>query len=159
MSEPQVTRVVAAVTLRQLSGFVGYPKAGPGEEYFIDAFQMACISVDHARAVIAAFDEHMPTLKEIRETALNLKPKFEPPSESQRAQWEREYGKPQAFDMSVANRPAVRRDDELWRKLREKFPECGRHRKDWPSWTTLAKAARELGFEDYARAWENSGPR
>lgn len=45
-----------------------------------------------------------------------------------------------------------RRDDDLWAKLSAKFPE--RKNREWPSWEDLAEAARELGYEDYARAWE-----
>ena len=41
------------------------------------------------------------------------------------------------------------RDVELWRKLRERFGGSGK----WPDWKILAQAARELGYEDYARAW------
>lgn len=161
MSDLPVMRVVAESLFRKLEGFDGYPKRGPGESYFIDAFQLACVSVGHAKAVIDSFDGKFPTLREIRDVAFNLKPKFESPGPSQREQWEKEYGKPELFeDVSLpAKYPKQeRRDDELWRLLREKFPGCGRNRKDWPSWVVLAKAARELGFEDYARAWENSAP-
>ena len=153
---PEVSRQVAEALFRQLSGFRGYPVKGPGETYFIDAFQLACVSVDHARAVIATFDEVMPTIKEIRETALNLKPKFAPPYLSVREQWERDYGPPRPFPVDIKNPVGERRVDELWRKLREKFPDCAHSRKPWPSWIVLAKAARELGYEDFARAWENS---
>ena len=147
----EVSRAFAEALFRQLSGFQGYPAKGPGEEYFIDAFQMACISIEHAEAVIAAFDGTMPTIREIRETANNLKPKFLPSLESDRARWERECGPPKPFDQTIAL-PKERRDDEIWRKLRDKYPRAQR----WPSWAQLAKDARELGYEDYARAWENS---
>ena len=153
-SAPAVSREVAEALFRKLSGFRGYPAAGPGEQFFIDTFQMACISVAHAQAVIEVFDETMPTKREIRDAAFNLRPKFERPSPALKEQWERESGPPQPFDVTV---PKVeRRVDELWRLLRHKFPGCGRPGKPWPSWMVLAKAARELGYEDYARAWENS---
>jgi len=160
MGQLPVSRSVAEGIFRRLSGFRGYPHNPTGEGYFIDAFQCACVSVAHAEAVIASFDELMPTVKEIRDTAANLKPRFLPPSPSQREEWEKQYGPPDPgfYDqvMKQAATPQKSRDAELWSKLREKFPTAGRKKNDWPSWRVLAAAARELGYDDYARAWEKS---
>jgi hypothetical protein len=84
---------VAAALFEKLSGFRGFPKPGIGKVRFVQVFQQSVISVDHARAVIATFDDQMPTLREIRDTAYTLRSKFEPPVD-QRQQWEKEYGPP-----------------------------------------------------------------
>ncbi len=84
---------VAQALFDQLSGFRGFPKPGLGKDRFVQVFQESVVSVDHARAVIATFDDQMPTLREIRDTAYTLRAKFEPPVD-QRAQWEKEYGPP-----------------------------------------------------------------
>ena len=47
-----------------------------------------------------------------------------------------------------------RRDDELWRKIRQRVADPKNLR--MMSWGQLAKIARELGYEDYAKAWERS---
>ena len=56
MKGENVDFFVAKTLFQALSGFRGYPKAGPGEDHFVEAFQSAVISVAHARAVIASFD-------------------------------------------------------------------------------------------------------
>ena len=84
---------VAKVLFEALSGYRGYPKPGPGLDHFIEAFQSSVVSVAHARAVIASFDGIMPTIREIKDAAFNLRPKFET-TVDQRKQWEAEYGPP-----------------------------------------------------------------
>jgi len=74
---------------------------------------------------------------------------------SQEAQWRKQYGPPQDFAVVIPKKPK-RRDDELWEKLRAKFPGAGRRGKDWPDWLVLSQAARELGYLDYADAWAKS---
>ena len=90
---PALALPVAQALFEQLSGFRGFPKPGLGKDRFIQVFQQSVISVDHARAIIATFDDQMPTLREIRDTAYTLRAKFEPLVDP-RVQWEREYGKP-----------------------------------------------------------------
>ena len=75
------------------------------------------------------------------------------------AEWKKQYGPPQPYDwQSEAAKimPAASRSNErqrkMWAALRDRFDS-----KHWPDWHTLAKAARELGYEDYATAWEKSG--
>src|SRR5271166_2163584 len=92
-SDLPVTMTVARGFFRLLSGFRGYPKAGPGEDHFIKAFRESVVSVEHAMAVVNAFSNTMPTIQEIRESALNLRPKFEQKVD-QTAEWEAKYGKP-----------------------------------------------------------------
>jgi hypothetical protein len=84
---------VAKALFQSLSGFRGYPKPGPGEDHFVEAFQFSVVSVAHARAVIASFDGVMPTVREIRDSAFNLRPQFET-TVDQRKEWEAKYGPP-----------------------------------------------------------------
>jgi hypothetical protein len=84
---------VGAAILRRLSGYRGYPKAGPGEDTFIHALCGCVVSVVHANAVVDSFTETFPTVRGIRDVALNLRPRFEPQT-SEKEQWEKKYGKP-----------------------------------------------------------------
>ena len=83
---------VGKVLLRTLSGFKGYPR-GDGENRFVEALCEISLSVEHAASTLLCFDGEFPTIREMREAALNLRPKFEQKID-QRAEWEREYGKP-----------------------------------------------------------------
>ena len=96
MKGENVDFFVAKALFQALSGFRGYPKAGPGEDHFVEAFQSSVVSVAHARAVVASFDGLMPTIREIRDQAFNLRPQFET-TVDQRKQWEAEYGPPDAM--------------------------------------------------------------
>lgn len=70
-----------------------------------------------------------------------------------REEWEAAGRTAEPPDLIAPLKPfEKRRNDELWQKLRQKFPDSKRG--EWPSWEVLAQAARELGYEDYARAWE-----
>lgn len=86
-------RDVGRALLRQLSGFRGYPK-GEGESRFIDVLCEVSLSVEHALGIVEAFDGDFPTIHEMRDTALNLRPKYEPKKPDQMEQWEKQYGKP-----------------------------------------------------------------
>lgn len=79
------------------------------------------------------------------------------------ADWERQYGPPKPFNVgerAAALRTAAKGDEEqsrhkaMWAAIR-------RHLKlksdeDWSAWPVCAKAARELGYADYADRWEAS---
>lgn len=69
---------IAESLLARLEGFQGYPKTSRGREVWIDALLMA-VSEQHARAVIAVFDEKFPTLKRLRDVVNELRSKFEKP--------------------------------------------------------------------------------
>lgn len=47
-----------------------------------------------------------------------------------------------------------RTEDKLWRLIRQQVPD--RKKLQGMSWAQLAVIARELGFEEHARAWERS---
>ena len=102
----------------QLEGFEKYPRGR--DSRFLEVFNEHIVSVDHARAVAGTFREKMPTLQDIIDTALNLRPRFEV-TESDREKWEREYGPAQPFTIpggvgSMA-RTEEREIDRLWRDV------------------------------------------
>ncbi len=137
-----------------LSGFRGYPPSEIGEKVFARAVSEQTISVKHAEAVLKQFDERFPTLREIIDTAQNLKPQFEP-TESQKQKWEREYGKPVPFDTSMegtclcCGRPwaeilahtAV--EEEMWRRIKERLKVSDFHE---VSWLAVYQAKKALGY-------------
>jgi len=101
MSEFAVQQSVAAGLIRfYLSGFRGYPPSEAGENVFARGLQESCLSVQHVTATLKSFDERFPTLRELLDVANALRPQFEP-KENLQEKWEREYGKPQPFDMSM----------------------------------------------------------
>ena len=67
------------------------------------------------------------------------------------AKWEAEYGPPKPVPLTWDRAEVAKykaREREMWAKLKKLYP------KGWPDWLKLAGAARELGYENYARAWE-----
>ena len=108
--------------LSQLAGFRKAP-IGSGINRFAEVLCECSISVEHAMAVIETFDYEFPTLRDIRETAHNLRPRFEPKVD-QREQWEKEYGKPDPLwsrrmeSATTANYPDQKRA-MLWQAIRD----------------------------------------
>lgn len=138
-----------------LSGFRGYPPSEMGEKVFARGLQECSLSVDHATAIIQSFDERFPTLREMVETANSIRDKFLP-QESQRAKWEREYGKPMPFDSSMegaclcCGKPWAEiltthrnAETEMWTRIKAHL-KC----KDFSdvSWVAVYKAKKELGY-------------
>lgn len=108
--------------LRQLAGFRGYPR-GEGQARFVDCLCEISLSVEHALAIIESFDGDFPTLREMRDTALNLRPKFEQKSD-QRAEWKAKYGKPDpAWSRRLVTAANVNYSEErramLWQSIRD----------------------------------------
>lgn len=97
----------------QLEGFDRYPKGR--DERFLEVFNEQAVSVDHARAVAQSFKEKMPTLQEVIDTCLNLRPRFEVVI-SEKEQWERQYGPPKPFSADFTERPG-REIDRLWQEV------------------------------------------
>jgi hypothetical protein len=97
-----VQQTVGRGLLRTLSGFRGYPK-GEGETRFVDTLCEISVSVEHAASVLLCFDAEFPTIREMRDAALNLRPKFEHPVD-QKKEWESKYGKPNlAWSNRISN--------------------------------------------------------
>src|ERR1700686_2135249 len=95
--QPEVGRAL----LGHLQGFRKAP-VGPGLNRFAEVLCECSISVEHATAVVDSFDNEFPTLRDIRDTASNLRPKFEAKVD-QKKEWEAKYGKPDpAFSRRIA---------------------------------------------------------
>ena len=69
------------------------------------------------------------------------------------AQWKAKYGSPQPFDWMKIDTDHVKRvrdrESALLSAIKAKYP-------GELSWAAMAAAARELGYEDYAKAWEKA---
>lgn len=81
---------VALTMVRALSGLPGYPRLPEGEAWTADRLCGFVLSVDHARATLAAFEDHFPTLKELRDVADNLRERFAAPQPSEVDRWKAE---------------------------------------------------------------------
>lgn len=113
---------VATGLLRRLSGFKGYPR-GDGEGRFIEVLCEISLSVEHASAVVASFEGEFPTIREMRDTAFGLRPRFELKAD-QRREWEAKYGKPDpAFSRRIRGAAGANHVQErqavLWQAIRD----------------------------------------
>jgi len=79
-----------------LEGFRGYPPTTGGQRRFAEALQLNVLSVEHLEATLQTFDDDFPTVRQIHDVALNLRPRFEP-KEDLTEKWREEYGNPQTF--------------------------------------------------------------
>jgi len=97
---------------RYLDGFRGYPPTDGGRKRFAEALQLNAVSVEHLEAILKTFDEEFPTVRQIHDVAMNLRPRFEPKADTFDA-LRAKYGNPQPFDVP---------NDELachWRAFRD----------------------------------------
>ena len=145
--------VVASGILQRLCGFPGYPRATdpqqlpPGLGRFIEVLAESSVNVAHANAVIESFDQQFPTVREIRETALSMRAKYEV-SEDQRKEWEAQYGP--AAPVKLDFTPKT---DRLIDRIQKGIIDCLRAegmlaKKDWQCPTDRWWAiAEELGFD------------
>ena len=109
----------------------------------------------------ATDSQYCPTDADLLTVAKEIKAKRIWDADSKRhihAEWRREYGDPVKFDWQgeaakilPQARMTQERQRKMWERLRERFDP-----QHWPDWTTIAKAAREMGYEDFAVAWERS---
>lgn len=98
MRPPAIATDVAISFLRRyLSGFKGYPKNDiAGEKRFAEALQDNALSVEHLEATLKTFEDFFPTVRQIRDVAFGLRPRYEAEVDN-RKEWAREFGPPQAF--------------------------------------------------------------
>ena len=80
---------------------------------------------------------------------------------TQEKRWLEECGPPQDFIKDAAEvlahgKQIHNREAELWAKLRERFPAPTKGPNRWPNWDVLARAAHELGYDDFANEWWRS---
>ncbi len=90
----------------------------------------------------------MTVAKQIRDEQKRAQEALQPPVEEQ---WRKTYGPPKAFDWKALDTAKVARvkarEKEMLQKIKAHHPEE-------LSWAGMAQAARELGYTDYADAWE-----
>lgn len=99
MTSPAVViEVCIALIKRYLADYQGCPRSEAGWSRFAEALQLNAVSVEHAEAILQAFDEGFPTVRQIHDVAVNLLPRFETKPD-ERAEWEKKYGKPEAFKL------------------------------------------------------------
>lgn len=130
MKSPEVTiEICVALVSELLAGYRGYPATEAGVRRFAVAVQENCISVSHARATLKSFDELFPTVRQICDVAINLRPQFEPSEVDQHREWERQYGKPQPFDLYPKDEMALH-----WTAIRDAI---------YYGWPCMAKDEKE----------------
>jgi len=90
----------------------------------------------------------MTVAKQISDEQKRAQEALEPSLEQQ---WRKEYGTPKPFDWKALDMDKVRlvkaREKEMFNAIKRKYP-------GELDWHGMAQAARELGYEDYAKAWE-----
>jgi len=141
------TSVAMAILRSELAGFRGYPASGAGEDRFARELATISLSVDHARAVAAAFDETFPTIKELRDQATNLRPKFERP-EDMTKQWEAEYGAPQPVTLDFSKATGQSDQSAMWAQLKRHFTTADGF-PGWAkiSWLRIFEAMEQMGYQ------------
>lgn len=144
-----VDRSVSDALFRHhLEGFKGYPRERDAK--FLEVFNESVLSVDHARAVLDTFTVAMPVLQDIKDTAFNLRERFEV-RESDRQRWEREYGPAQPFDVSAFTKePTGRGIDCLWSEVLAFFKANnfdGKGDIQQVHWGRCWQVAKALGYE------------
>jgi hypothetical protein len=113
-NRPAVAIDTGVALLRtHLAGYRGYPHEDAGERRFARALSEVCVSVEHAVAVLEKFEESFPTVRELKDVALNLRDQFQPKLQTYQ-DWEKEYGKPQQFSIEVPDKSALH-----WQAVRD----------------------------------------
>ena len=85
--------------------------------------------------------------------AQDLARKTQQAQDAARVNWPKEYGPAKPFAWNEIDQDKVKRvrdrERTMYREIKAKYP-------GELSWSGMAAAARELGYDDYATAWENA---
>jgi hypothetical protein len=100
MMHPVTFDICMAFIKRRLKGFRRAPRADDEWDAFTEELQAGVVSVEHMQAVLQTFDEEMPTIRQIRDVAANLRPKFERVPD-QYAEWRKQFGPPSTMRVPV----------------------------------------------------------
>ncbi len=136
----------AGVAVRELVDAL--ERSSKGQRTFIERLVGACLETS----------KFCPTVADVVTVANDLREgdrRKEEATRNQVSEWRKEYGEPKPFSAIKLNEVGGenRRRDEMYRKIKAHLRiNDGK----WPDWQTMAAAARELGYEDYAKAWEGS---
>jgi hypothetical protein len=143
----------------RLSRTKNYPKEPAGLVFLAEGLLYAAretnTSPQQIVMVCAATSEWCPTDADLMTIGHQIRDEQRRAQEalkpSQAQQWRKEYGEPVAFDWKALDMDRVKRvkarEKEMLDKIKAKYP------KDI-SWAGMITAARELGYPDYADAWE-----
>ena len=100
----------------------------------------------------AEISQYCPTDADLLTVGRDLRAAIDRSNEpNKEAEWKLQYGAAKPFDWTVIDKEHVKhvrdREAKLIAAIKAKYPgEIG--------WSGMAQAARELGYEDYAKAWE-----
>lgn len=120
-------------------------RCSKGERTFIERLVTNCLESS----------KFCPTVADLLMVSTELREEDRRKAEAARnrvREWEQEYGKPEPFVMDMRPNGGQQRHAEMWDKLRKHFRYA--ESRKWPDWATMAEAARELGYDDFAKAWE-----
>jgi len=141
-----------------------YPRDAEGVIVLIDGLRNASIraGIEMSKIVnrCVQSSEWCPTDHDLFTVAAELRAEERQERESKRNRWEEwriETGPPREFDWKIPGWDQVERHNDrqrkLWSDLRRKLNVTDGK---WPSWSELAVAARQLGYAEYADAWERN---
>jgi hypothetical protein len=161
--DPVLSDQIALLKVRTyLSGLRGYPSRPEGEALLARTLQGCTISIRHADAVLETFDHACPTPHEMKETAFNLRTRFEPPPKPDIEKWKAEGATyDPTFYRRLMEEFGTKRqnyDAELWRAIKTRFYFQRSNKttqllrriidREIPklSWSFLKSCKRQLGF-------------
>jgi hypothetical protein len=143
----------------RLSRTKNYPRDEAGVVYLAEGLARAAsaagVDARHIVMVCATTSEWCPTdadlvtiANQIRDEQRRAQEALLPPVT---AQWKRKYGEPKPFDWKALDTDRIKRvkarEAEMLSAIKAKYP-------GELSWAGMIQAAKELGYLDYAEAWE-----
>ena len=149
----------ALQAIARLSRTKNYPKDDDGLTFLAEGLMRAAADTganpDQIVMVCATTSEWCPTDhdlvtigRQIRDEQKRAQEALEPSVESQ---WRKKYGPPTPYDWKALDMPKVcavkSREKKMLDQIKAKYP-------GQLTWAAMIAAARELGYEDYAAAWE-----
>ncbi len=149
----------ALTLIARLSRTKNYPKDEDGLTFLAEGLMRASAETgapgQQIVMVCATTSEWCPTdadlmtiAKQIRDEQKRAQEALQPSVENE---WRRTYGPPQPFDWKALDVPKIKltkkREKELYQQIKARHPEE-------LTWAGMIAAARELGYDDYADAWQ-----
>jgi hypothetical protein len=143
----------------RLSRTKNYPRDEAGVVYLAEGLARAAdaagVDPRHVVMVCATTSEWCPTdadlatiANQIRDEQRRAQEALLPPVTEQ---WKRKYGEPKPFDWKALDTDRIKRvkarEAEMLSAIKAKYP-------GELSWAGMIQAAKELGYLDYAEAWE-----
>ncbi len=145
--------------IARLSRTKNYPRDDDGLTFLAEGLMRACAETgapgQQIVMVCATTSEWCPTdhdlmtvAKQIRDEQKRAQEALKPSVEEE---WRKVYGPAKPFDWKALDIPKLRsakkREKDLYAQIKQRHPEE-------LTWAGMIAAARELGFDDYADAWQ-----